>query len=363
MPLDHPDLVVRSSNSRSRVSNGHEILPGVDRRSAIARRYRDLVGAIAADQGGGDRMSEARLQLVRRFAAVSGDEASAQPDVEIFRACAPALAATGGLWVGISTGYRKLGLLYQRWRDHYGVDDDDVLVVQGASSTFNPSLNQGMIERAKAADPEAAESEWDGGFRNDISAFLDDATIEAAIDYGRPEQLPPRADTNYGCFVDASGGRHDAYTIAIAHQQGDRIVVDVCYGRHPPFNPQQITEQFADLARQYRISAVTGDAYSAEWVEQSWYSAGISYERSEKNKSEIYVESLPLWARNAVSIPNHPKLIRELRLLERRTSRIGRDAVDHGRNGSDDYANSVVGVLVGLGAKPRYDSTYGVWCD
>ena len=62
-----------------------------------------------------------------------------------------------------------------------------------------------------------------------------------------------------------------------------------------------------------------------------------------------------MWARNAVSIPNHPKLIRELRLLERRTSRIGRDAVDHGRNGSDDYANSVVGVLVGLGATPRYD--------
>ena len=79
--------------------------------------------------------------------------------------------------------------------------------------------------------------------------------------------------------------------------------------------------------------------------------------------SEIYVESLPLWARNAVSIPKHPKLIRELRLLERRTSRIGRDAVDHGRNGSDDYANSVVGVLVGLGATPRYDSTYGAWCD
>ena len=32
------------------------------------------------------------------------DEASAQPDVEIFRACAPALAASRGMWVGISTG-------------------------------------------------------------------------------------------------------------------------------------------------------------------------------------------------------------------------------------------------------------------
>ena len=46
-----------------------------------------------------------------------------------------------GLWVGISTGYRKIGLLYQRWRDHFGVDSDDVLVVQADSATLNPTLD------------------------------------------------------------------------------------------------------------------------------------------------------------------------------------------------------------------------------
>ena len=87
------------------------------------------------------------------------DESSAQPDVEIYRACAPALAASRGLWVGISTGYRKIGLLYQRWRDHFGVDSDDVLVVQADSATLNPTLDVRMIERAKSSDPEAAETE------------------------------------------------------------------------------------------------------------------------------------------------------------------------------------------------------------
>ena len=69
--------------------------------------------------------------------------------MEIYRACAPALAASGGLWVGISTGYRKIGLLYQRWRDNFGVGSDDVLVVQGDSATLNPTLDAGMIARAK----------------------------------------------------------------------------------------------------------------------------------------------------------------------------------------------------------------------
>ena len=45
------------------------MLPGVDQRLAIARRYRDLVAQIAIDQGGADRCSETRLQLIRRFPA------------------------------------------------------------------------------------------------------------------------------------------------------------------------------------------------------------------------------------------------------------------------------------------------------
>jgi hypothetical protein len=59
------------ATARSRVSNGRELLPNVDGRSLIARRYRDVVGAILADQGGEDRCSESRRQLIRRFAAAA----------------------------------------------------------------------------------------------------------------------------------------------------------------------------------------------------------------------------------------------------------------------------------------------------
>ena len=61
--------------------------------------------------------------------------------------------------------------------------------------------------------------------------------------------------------------------------------------------------------------------------------------------------------RQAISVPDHPKLIRELRLLERRTSRAGRDIIDHGRAGSDDYANALCGMLREC-AKSNWDYTY-----
>jgi hypothetical protein len=70
-PSARPALTPRNATNRSRVTNGREVLPGIDQRSAIARRYHDICAAVATDQGGADRLSEARLQLIRRFAAAS----------------------------------------------------------------------------------------------------------------------------------------------------------------------------------------------------------------------------------------------------------------------------------------------------
>ena len=64
--------VPHKHNARSKVTNGALILAGlVDGRTQVARRYTDLVAAVCVDQGGADRMSEAKLQLARRFAALS----------------------------------------------------------------------------------------------------------------------------------------------------------------------------------------------------------------------------------------------------------------------------------------------------
>ena len=59
------------SRGRSRLTNKKDLLPGVDGRTVIYRRFRDIALQVALDQGGLDQLSEARLQLVRRFAAVA----------------------------------------------------------------------------------------------------------------------------------------------------------------------------------------------------------------------------------------------------------------------------------------------------
>ena len=144
------------------------------------------------------------------------DESSALPDVETYRACMPSLASTGGMWIGISTPYRRLGLLHQKHRDHFGQDGDDVLVVQGNSKAFNLMLDAMLIESAMAADPESALAEWQGEFRSDIAQFLGDELIDGAVDNGRPLELSPRSNLRYVAFVDPSGGRGDSSRFASA---------------------------------------------------------------------------------------------------------------------------------------------------
>jgi hypothetical protein len=96
---------------------------------------------------------------------------SAQPDVETYRAVLPSLVASGGMWVAISTGYRRAGLLFEKHRDHFGRDDDDMLAISGPTEVFNPTIDVALIAKAREQDPEAAAAEWDGGYRRDIAGI------------------------------------------------------------------------------------------------------------------------------------------------------------------------------------------------
>jgi hypothetical protein len=294
------------------------------------------------------------------------DESTAMPDVETYRAVLPSLVASGGMFIGISTGYRRVGLLYQKHRDHYGRDGDDVLAICGPTELFNKTIDAGLIARAREEDPESASAEWDGGFRRDIAAFLTDEDIDAATDHDRPLELPPRPGVRYRAMVDPSGGRHDAYCVAIGHHEGTRsegrFVLDVVRGVWPPFDPRETTRAFAGLLRDYSLTEVSGDAYAAEWVEGAFRDAGIKYVRSEKPKSQLYLEAQPLFSRGAILLPNHPTLLRELRLLERRTHRSGRDTVDHGLRGHDDHANACLGCAA-IAMKRGYISDMSWVCD
>jgi hypothetical protein len=124
------------------------------------------------------------------------------------------------------------------------------------------------------------------------------------------------------------------------------VILDAIREVKPPFSPEAVCVEFADLLKGYRISQVQGDRYGGEWPREQFRKNGIAYHTAERTRSELYLDLLPLINSRAVDLLDHDRLVTQLCALERRTSRGGKDSIDHGPGGHDDIANAAAGALV-----------------
>jgi len=231
-------------------------------------------------------------------------------------------------------------------------------VIRAPTRILNPSIPKSEIDAAMQADPEAARAEWLAEFRDDIADFIDRRAIMACVDADVRERRPT-LQHRYTGFVDVSGGRSDSMVLAVSHVEGDTTVLDCIREAKPPFNPEAVTEEFSDLLRSYRLAAVWGDRYAAEWVQTQFRKCGIHYREADKSKSEIYVGVLPALNSGAVSLLDNDRLIDQFCALERRVVRGGRrvDVIDHPPAGHDDVANAAAGALLFASRRPERPTT------
>jgi hypothetical protein len=114
------------------------------------------------------------------------DETSENADSAILGAVRPSLGTTGGPLVTITSPYARRGEVWELYRRHYGPDGDpQILVAQGASRGFNPTLSENVVKRALDRDPAAASAEYLAQFRPDIEALFTREAIEAITIPGR----------------------------------------------------------------------------------------------------------------------------------------------------------------------------------
>jgi hypothetical protein len=274
-------------------------------------------------------------------------ENTANPDTEILNALRPSLATTGGLLACISSPYARRGELYNTWKRDFGANGDSaILVAKAASRTMNPLLSEKVVARAYERDAAVASAEYGGEFRTDVETFINADVVDAAVVSGRFE-LPPIPGVRYVAFVDPAGGSGgDAMTLAIAHKEGNVAVLDVLREVKPPFSPDVVVADFVTLLKAYGVTSLTGDRWGGEFVRERFKNASLRYDISERVKSDIYKELLPLMNSGRVELLDLPRLTTQLCGLERRTARGGKDSIDHAPGSHDDAANAVAGAIV-----------------
>ena len=273
-------------------------------------------------------------------------EAGAQADVEVQTAI-----RRGGIGfpqqrlVKISTPYAKDGLLFSDYTRYFGKPDPDVLVWRAPSLLMNPTLKASRLAREARVDAQRYAREYEALFSDDVEAFLPGPWIEAATEDGRHE-LEPRDGRHYIAAVDPSGGGADAFSLAIVHHEDGRIVQDVMKSwsssRSEKVDLAGVCAEIAAVCQRYGLYRVIGDKYAGKWAPQTFQKAGVRYVESPIDKSHAYRELEPWLAQGRLVLLEHPTMLRELRLLEKRVKPGGKTPViDHPRGGHDDCANAL----------------------
>jgi hypothetical protein len=271
------------------------------------------------------------------------DEA-ADPDYAVIDALRPGMAQfPNAMLLCASSPYSRRGALHDAYKRHYAQDGDPVLVWKAATRVMNPTVPQSVIDTAMARDASDAMAEWMAEFRTDIESFVPIEVVERCV--GDYVEHPPLSNCAYHAFTDPSGGSADSFTLAIAHKDGERVVVDMVREVKPPFSPEATINDFCLLLKAYRVKRVTGDRYAGEFAREPFRRRGITYFVAEKPRSDLYRDLLPALNSGRVMLPRNERLINQLVGLERRTTRAGRDSIDHAPGGHDDVANAVAGVF------------------
>jgi hypothetical protein len=293
-------------------------------------------------------------------------EQSANPDTEIINSIRPALATTGGPLILISSPHARRGELWSIFSRHFGQNGDPlILVAQATTRVMNATLPQSVIDRAYARDPQNASAEYGAQFRSDLEAFVSIEAITRVTVNGRRE-LMPQPGITYAAFVDPSGGSADSMTLAISHYETscETVIIDAVREVVPPFSPEQVVSEFAQLLKTYRVTGVNGDRYAGVWPIEQFSKFGIAYRNDETpTKSELYGTALASINSARVELPDLPKLAAQFVSLERRVGRGSRGSIDHPPGMHDDVANAVAGAIAMTVGSPA--STYNLagFCD
>ena len=288
---------------------------------------------------------------------------SAEPDEEVLAALRPGMAMIpDAMLLCASSPHARRGEFWDAYRRHYAKEGDPVLVWKATTRQMNPLVRQSWVDAEIERDPAKNTSEYLAEFRSDLEAFVNREAVAACVVNGLRER-PLQPGIVYTGFCRSERRKRGQRSLGIAHNDASRdtVILDLIRERRAPHSPENVIEEFSKTLKSYNIYSVRSDKYAGQFPAEQFRKFGITLVPSDRNKSEIYLDLLPLINSARIELLDHDRCVNQLCALERKAARFGaKDVVDHPPNSFDDVINAAAGALVNASLPyGSYDATFG----
>ena len=114
---------------------------------------------------------------------------------------------------------------------------------------MNPTISEAFVAAELEKDEAAARAEYLAEFRTDIETFFSREIVEACVEPGVHARPPRDGIRVHGLRRSVRRRRRTRFALAIAHAEGDDVVLDLVHERRAPLSPEAAVEEFVGAAR------------------------------------------------------------------------------------------------------------------
>lgn len=299
------------------------------------------------------------------------DADSANPDIEVYNQLQSRQAQfEHPKIVGISSPWRKAGLLYERFlagtngvkrgcEQHEGEADYDCPACREATkphrsrlclhittaASANPLVKREWLAVTHDRNPKAFARECLAEFQDSVSGFLDPSLLRKAVSIGTRER-PPLPAVSYIAAMDPAF-RRDAFGFIVAHVDKSRKVVFDYVKRwmnapgEDPIDARGVIHEIAAVCGKYRVHTIVSDQHHNESLRLLFEDLGltlIEHSIQAGSKQELWANFQSLLRQNRLDFVDHEQLLRELLALERTLGDGGTAKIAAPRGEHDDLA-------------------------
>lgn len=279
--------------------------------------------------------------------AMLRDEESVASDIEIFRALRPRLTLPGAQLVVASTPWAQAGLLHALFAANHpnpscaGLGDapkneGTALAMHAATLVLHDTGDlREVVETERAFDPDNAAREYDAQFMAaGISTFFDPLMLARCIDDDMVIPRLPEAGDQVTSGGDL-GFTKNSSALVITHRRSvsveeknertgvvrkvnrSLIAVAEVIEKRPEegvsLKPSEVMREFAARIVAHHGSYLVADGHYRETAVEHLAAVGLGFLDAPIRPADAFIATRAAMREDRVRIPNHPRLIRQLR--------------------------------------------------